>query len=450
MINGVNDRELVLDILLDIENGAHSDIAIRETLSKHQFLPKQERAFITRVAEGTLEYRLQLDYIIDFYSNISVEKMKLPIRAILRSAVYQIFYMDSVPDSAAVNEAVHLAQKKGFFNLKSFVNGVLRSIVREKDKITWPLRDINPVRHLSVRYSVPEDLVREWIDTYGETVTETMLKAFLTERPVTVRCRTYPWDPVLTRKSLEEQGVKVEKGPYLPYAFRISGYDHLRTLDAFVKGKIQVQDVSSMLAAEAAAPQKGDYVIDVCAAPGGKSLHVADKMEGTGMVDARDISEYKTGLIEENISRLNSPNVQTRVQDATVFDADSECRADIVMADVPCSGYGVIGHKPEIKYRMNAARQEELVILQRSILNTAAEYVKSRGVLIYSTCTISRAENEENMMWFLNSHPFRLESLDPYIPEELHCESTGLGYLQMLPGVHDSDGFFLARFRRNY
>ena len=449
MINRINDRELVLDILLDIENGAHSDIAVRETLSKYQFLPKQERAFITRLAEGTLEYQLQLDYIIDFYSNITVEKMKLPIRSILRSAVYQILYMDSVPDSAAVNEAVRLAQKKGFFNLKPFVNGVLRSISREKDKITWPLRELNPARHLSIRYSVPEELVREWIEAYGEPVTETMLKAFLEEKPVTVRCRTYPWDPALTRKSLEEQGVRVEKGPYLPYVLRISGYDHLRTLDAFVKGKITVQDVSSMLAAEAANPSKGDHVIDVCAAPGGKSLHIADKMEGTGMVDARDISEYKTGLIEENIARLNSPNVQTRVRDATVFDAESECRADIVLADVPCSGYGVIGHKPEIKYRMNAARQEELVILQRSILNTAAEYVKSRGVLIYSTCTISRAENEENMMWFLNSHPFRLESLDPYIPAELRCESTGLGYLQLLPGIHDSDGFFIARFRRN-
>ena len=121
-----------------------------------------------------------------------------------------------------------------------------------------------------------------------------------------------------------------------------------------------------------------------------------------------------------------------------------------MLCDAPCSGYGVIGHKPEIKYRRSAAGQEELVILQRSILNTASEYVKSRGVLIYSTCTISRAENEENMMWFLNSHPFRLESLDPYLPEELHCESTGLGYLQMLPGIHDSDGFFIARFRRNF
>ena len=251
------------------------------------------------------------------------------------------------------------------------------------------------------------------------------------------------------RRSLESQGVKVEPAPYLPYALRISGFDHLLTLEAFLKGRITVQDVSSMLVAEVAAPEKGDYVIDLCAAPGGKSLHMGDKMEGFGTVDARDISARKVALIEENIQRTSSLNVQARVQDATVFDVESECLADIVLADVPCSGYGVIGKKPEIKYRTSPARQEELIALQRSILDRAADYVKPRGALIYSTCTISREENEENMLWFLNQHPtFRLESLDPCLPEELRCESTGLGYLQLLPGIHGTDGFFLAKFRR--
>ena len=153
-------------------------------------------------------------------------------------------------------------------------------------------------------------------------------------------------------------------------------------------------------------------------------------------------------LIEDNIQRTGSINVQAKVQDATVFDVESEFRADIVLADVPCSGYGVIGKKPEIKYRATAQKQEEIVILQRTILDRAAEYVKPRGVLIYSTCTIAKEENEENMMWFMNNHPFKLESLDPYLPEELHSETTALGYLQLLPGVHKTDGFFIARFRR--
>lgn len=447
--SGINTREMILEILLEIEEeGQHSHIAIRSALSKYQFLPKQERAFITRVCEGTLEYRILIDYIIDSFSKIAVDKMKPPIREILRSAVYQLKFMDSVPDSAVCNEAVKLTQKKGFYNLKPFVNGVLRTIARQMNELEYPSREEDLLRYLSVKYSMPEQLVTRWLNDYGEETTEKMLEDFLTEKPMTVRFRTYLNSCDAIIRSLTDQGVKVEQAPYLPYAHYISGFNHIYMLDAFIQGKIQVQDVSSMLVAEIANPQKGDYVIDLCAAPGGKSLHMGDKMEGYGTVDARDVSQYKIDLIEENIQRTGSINVQAKVQDATIFDVESECKADIVLADVPCSGYGVIGKKPEIKYRATPQKQEEIVILQRTILDRAAEYVKPRGVLIYSTCTIAKEENEENMMWFMNNHPFKLESLDPYIPEELRSETTALGYLQLLPGVHKTDGFFIARFRR--
>lgn len=449
MTNGVNTRELILEILLQInEEGEHSHIAIRNALSKYQFLPKQDRAFITRVCEGTLEYRIYIDYIIDSFSKIKVDKMKPPIREILRSAVYQLRFMDRVPDSAVCNEAVKLTQRKGFYNLKPFVNGVLRTVIRQAEQLEYPPRERNLVRYLSVRYSMPETLVLRWLNDYGEQTTEKMLADFLEEKPLTIRCRTYLNSVEDTCASLRNQGVTVESAPYLPYARRISNFNHILALDAFIQGRIQVQDVSSMLVAEIADPQKGDYVIDLCAAPGGKSLHIGDKMEGFGTVDARDISPYKVGLIEENIRRTGSINVQARVQDATVFDVDSECLADIVLADVPCSGYGVIGKKPEIKYRSTLQKQEELVILQRNILDKAAEYVKPRGTLIFSTCTVAKEENEENMMWFMNNHPFKLESIDPYLPDELKSESTALGYLQLLPGVHGTDGFFIAKFRR--
>lgn len=449
MTNGINSREMILEILLQIEEeGEHSHIAIRNALSKYQFLPKQERAFITRVCEGTLEYRILIDYIIDSFSKITVNKMKPAIREILRSAVYQLKYMDSVPDSAVCNEAVKLAQRKGFYNLKPFVNGVLRTIAREMDSLEYPSREENVVRYLSVKYSMPEQLVIRWMEDYGEETTEKILADFLKEKPLTVRCRTYLNSQEEIRKSLVDQGVTVKPAPYLPYAYQISDFNHILTLDAFINGKIQVQDVSSMFVAEVADPKKGDYVIDMCAAPGGKSLHVGDKMEGFGTVDARDVSQYKVNLIEENIRRTGSINVQAKVQDATVFDVDSECQADIVIADVPCSGYGVIGKKPEIKYRVTPQKQEEIVILQRTILDRAADYVKPRGTLVFSTCTIAKEENEENMMWFLNNYPFKLESIDQYLPEELHSETTGLGYLQLLPGVHKTDGFFIAKFRR--
>ena len=424
MTSGINTREMILEILLQInEEGEHSHIAIRNALSKYQFLPKQERAFITRVCEGTLEYRILIDYIIDSFSKITVDKMKPPIREILRSAVYQLRFMDRVPDSAVCNEAVKLAQKKGFYNLKPFVNGVLRTIARQQDELEYPSRKVNLVRHLSVRYSMPEPLVIRWLNDYGEEITEKMLADFL-------------------------KGVKIEPAPYLPYAFKISEYNHILALDAFIQGKIVAQDVSSMLVSEIANPQKGDYIIDMCAAPGGKSIHLGDKMEGFGTVDARDVSQYKVELINENIHRTGAINVQAHVQDATVFDVESECKADIVLADVPCSGYGVIVKKPEIKYRSTVQKEEELVILQRNILDKAAEYVKPRGVLIFSTCTVAKEENEENMMWFMNNHPFKLESIDEFVPDELKSETTSLGYLQLLPGVHGTDGFFMAKFRR--
>lgn len=448
MTSGINTREMILEILLEIDEGEHSHIAIRNALSKYQFLPKQERAFITRVCEGTLEYRIQIDYIIDAFSKTPVDKMKPVIREILRSAVYQLKYMDSVPDSAVCNEAVKLTQKKGFYNLKPFVNGVLRSIVRQMDEVQYPKKEEDIVKYLSITYSMPENLVERWLADYGEEKTELMLADFLKEKPLNVRCRTYLHSQEAIKKSLEEQGVEVKQAPYLPYAYEISGFNHILALDAFVEGKIQVQDVSSMLVAEIANPEKGDYIIDMCAAPGGKSLHLGDKMEGYGTVDARDLTQYKVSMIEENIRRTGSINVQAKVQDATLFDVESECKANIVLADVPCSGYGVIGKKPEIKYRVTPQKQEEIVILQRVILKRAAEYVKPRGTLIFSTCTIAKEENEENMMWFLNNFPFKLESLDPYLPEELHSETTALGYLQLLPGVHKTDGFFMAKFRR--
>lgn len=218
MINSINTREMILEILLEIEEGEHSHIAIRNALSKYQFLPKQERAFVTRVCEGTLEYRIYIDYIIDSFSKITVDKMKPVIREILRSAVYQLKFMDRVPDSAVCNEAVKLAQKKGFYNLKPFVNGVLRAVARQKEEIPLPSKEKELIRYLSVRYSMPEPLVNRWLDAYGEETTEKILSDFLKEKPVTVRCRTYLNSVEDTCESLRAQGVTVEDAPYLPYA----------------------------------------------------------------------------------------------------------------------------------------------------------------------------------------------------------------------------------------
>lgn len=449
MTDKVNTRELALDVLLRIEKEqVPGHVALGQMLEKYQFLPKQDRAFVTRLCEGTVEFQIQNDYVINQYSKIKIHKCKPVIRELLRMSVYQIRFMDSIPDSAVVNEAVKLAKKRGFFSLSGFVNGVLRSIVREKDQLKFPGREDDIVRYLSVCYSMPEFLVEEFLEQYPENVAENMMKAFLQERPTTIRISRYRNTVEETLESLKRQGVEVEKAPYIREAWYIRGYDHLGILSAFRQGRFQVQDVSSMMVAQVADPRPNDTVLDLCAAPGGKSLHMADRMLGCGFVQARDLTPNKVEMIRDNIERSGLNNVMAVVQDATVPDEDWEDKADIVLADVPCSGYGVIGRKPDIRYHASRSRENELIRIQRKILQNAAAYVKDGGTLVYSTCTVNKRENEENVFWFLEEFPFEAVSLDGCLPEELRSEETEKGYLQLIPGVHKCDGFFLAKFRK--
>lgn len=448
MNHQVNTRELILGILLEVnKEGQYSHLVIRSTLEKYQYLEKQERAFISRVCEGTLEYKIRLDYILNQFSTVPAEKMKPVIRELLRCSVYQILYMDSVPDSAVCNEAVKLARKKGFYNLTGFVNGVLRKIAREYGSIRFPGKD-QPEEYLSVIYSMPKWLVQRFLEQYGFEKTEKMLESFLKEKPTTIRIREYLVDKKAVLESLERQQVTVEKAPYIENAYYLKNYDYLPALEAFRMGTVQVQDVSSMLVGDIADPNEGDYVIDLCAAPGGKTLCIADKLKGTGRVDARDISRSKTDLIRENAIRQSFLNVVVTEKDASQLDSDSLEKADILIADVPCSGLGVMGRKTDIKYKMNPAKIQELAGLQRLILEQASTYVKPGGTLIYSTCTITNEENLDNVKWFTEHFPYELESLDPYLCKELQSETTSKGYLQLLPGVHQCDGFFIARMKR--
>ena len=449
MTKAINERELILGILLEItRDGEYVHIALRNTLSKYQSLEKRERAFITRVVEGTLEHMMEIDYIINQFSKVKVNKMKPVIRTILRSAVYQILYMDSVPNSAVCNEAVKLAAKKGFVNLKGFVNGVLRNIDRNVNDIQYPKTD-NMIEYLSIKYSIPTWILEKWKKSYDWETIERILQGFLQEKGTIIRCNLNRISKEDLKKKLEAEGVTVTQHPYLDYALEISGYDYLGDLESFEDGDFQVQDLSSMLVAEIAAPKEGDYVIDVCAAPGGKSLHIADKLHGTGHVEARDLKDYKVDLIWDNIERSQMKNVEAVRHDALVYDEESKEKADIVIADLPCSGLGVIGKKADIKYKMTEETQRELEKLQKNILQIVHRYVKPGGTLVYSTCTINEEENMENVRWFLQQNPeFESVSVEPVLCKELK-KSVKEGCLQLLPGIHESDGFFIAAFRKN-
>lgn len=433
MTNGVSVRELVLDILLEVnEKEQYSHLVIRDVLNKYQYLEKQERAFLTRLAEGTIEHMLEMDFIINSFSKVKVNKMKPLIRNLLRMSVYQLKYMDSIPDAAVCNEAVKLARKRGFGQLRGFVNGVLRNIARELAHLQYPDEKLEPERFLEVTYSVPAWMVERWMRDYGYPQTKAICESFLKERPITIRTNLTKITPEELKQKLEAEGVTVKEIEKLSYAFEISGYDYLQALSSFGEGLFYVQDISSMMVAEIAAPQKDSYIIDVCAAPGGKSSHLAEKMESTGMVEARDLTEYKVSLIAENIERHGLTNMTAVQMDATVYDEASKEKADVLICDLPCSGLGVMGKKTDIRYKMTAEKQKDLVQLQRQILDTVYTYVKKGGTLVYSTCTIHKDENMGNVDWFTKKYPEF---------EVVYCE-------QMFPGGEYHDGFFVAKMVR--
>ena len=440
--NQVNLRNLVLGMLLEVNKGKKSHIALKECLDDYSALEKQQRAFVTRLFQGTIERRIEADYIINQYSKTPINKMKPVIREILRLSVYQLKYMKSVPASAICNEAVKLAVKRKFVNLKGFVNGVLRKIAANIDDIEYPR---GRIENLSVIYSIPEWIVSMWEEEYGPQRTISMLESLYSKQPTTVRCNTSKVSLEDIISNLRYKNVDVKQSELYENALFISNYDSLSKLEVFNAGIVTVQDLSSMIAGLAANPKQGDYIIDVCAAPGGKSLHMAELLQGSGMVEARDLTEYKAGLIKENIDRIGCKNIKVKVADATQIDEESIEKADIIMADLPCSGLGVIGKKSDIKYNITREQINDLAKLQKEILKVVSQYVKPGGRLIFSTCTVNKTENDENVKWIEENLPFKLKSLEGIIPKELGGKE---GFVQIFPGQYGMDGFFISSFVR--
>lgn len=426
-----NAREIVLDTLLEIErNKVFSSQVLKSVLDKYDYLDVQEKRFIKRLTEGCIERKIELDYYLNQFSSIPVNKMKPLIRCLMRMGTYQILYMDKVPDAAACNEAVKLAVKRKFVNLKGFVNGVLRKISSNKENLPMP-DEKDTVQYFSVKYSVPEWIVSLWFQEYGKNDTGIILEAMERIHPVCVRFK----------KNIEEQvkqdcldvwrrsGVKVKQTALISYAYWLEGVEGVSSLYGYTEGFFTVQDISSILCVEAAGVKETDVCMDICAAPGGKTMLAA---ESAKMVLARDVSAYKVSLIEENCERMNLlQKVETQVWDATVFDENKVEYADVVFMDVPCSGLGVMGKKRDIKYNVNLESLIGLEELQKQIVENSYRYVKKGGILMYSTCTIRKEENTCMSRWICEKFPFVLE-------EEK----------QILPGFEEGDGFYYARLRR--
>ncbi len=433
----MDTRDVALSVLLDVEcNHTFSSQALGTALKKNQFSDKAERAFLTRLAEGVIEYRIQLDYVINQFSKTKIEKCKPMIACLLRMGCYQILYMDSVPDSAACNECVKLAKKHGFSGLSGFVNGVLRTIARNKDKIAYPDMQADPVEARSVVYSMPQWLVEKLLSDYGEKA-DMILKASFEERRTSIRlnhrCIEENGDTEEQYLDmLKQAGIDVQKGYYDTDAYLISGYDFIHKIPGYRQGYFTVQDESSMAAVRAAAIRQGDFVMDVCAAPGGKTTAAAGYAGSDGHVLSMDIAQEKLDTIAENVERLHLDNVEIRRHDAAKFEEKYAEAADVVIADLPCSGLGILGRKNDIKYRVTKPQLQELISIQRQILDVVSNYVKPGGILLYSTCTINPDENERQTDWFLAEHPaFSLK------------ESR-----QFIQGVDKCDGFYYAVMKR--
>jgi 16S rRNA (cytosine967-C5)-methyltransferase len=429
--NEVSAREIVLEMLLMVtKEGKSSHLVLNDVLSKYAYLPKNERSFIKRLFMGTLEDMYELDYIINYISSTRTNKMKPIILNLLRMAVYQIFYMDSVPDNAAVNEAVNLAGKRGFKNLKGFMNGVLRNIIRKKDTIEYPSRD-NFDEFMEVKYSMPRELIKILLKDYSKDEIEEIGKASKVKRDVVIRVNTTKISVEDYMLKLKDAKVTANQSEKFKEALIVKDFDMIETLPGYDEGEFYVQDISSMEAIDAIGLTKGLNVVDVCAAPGGKSIMAAILMENEGNIVSRDLSEYKIDRIRENVERVGLDIIKPEVHDALSLDTSMKDKMDVVIADLPCSGIGVIAKKPDIKYNVNLTGIDELSKLQEKILDTVKNYVKSGGKLLFSTCTITKAENVNNTKAFLTKNP----------------EFELLKEKQIMPG-NVQDGFYYALMKR--
>ncbi len=447
-----NIREIVLDTLLVLEREkTFSHTLIKAVLDKYDYLDARDKAFLKRVTEGTIERKIEIDYYLNQFSKVPVHKMKPLIRNLLEMSVYQLLFMDAVPDSAVCNEACKLAAKRQFYNLKGFVNGVLRNISKSKEALQLPDGKKEPALYLSVKYSMPLWLVELWLREYNPEMTERILQGLLQIHPVSLRFSTKLSEE--ERRDLCDEikacGGKLTQSKYLPYVYALENAEGIANLPGFAQGQFVVQDVSSALAVEMAGIKDTDFVIDVCAAPGGKSLLAAEKAKH---VLSRDVSNAKVEIIEENLQRMGCTNVTTQVYDGRECDETLAGQADVVLLDVPCSGLGIMGKKRDIKYHLAPDALESLNELQRQIVRASAGLLKPGGTLLYSTCTIHKQENEDMAKWIEEELGFIPVSLAPDLPDALKKDMQGKDLashmVQLLPGCTESDGFFFAKFRK--
>ncbi|MFD2116913.1 16S rRNA (cytosine(967)-C(5))-methyltransferase RsmB [Paenibacillus yanchengensis] len=449
-------RELALQVLQEVaEHGAYSQISLNQRLQQAQ-LSGVDAGLATEIVYGTIQRKRTIDYWLIRYVAKGIDKLSPWVLQLLRMSVYQLLYLERVPDHAIVNEAVNLAKKYGHSGISGMVNGILRAMIRQKaDIIPENIEAKNAIERISFMHSYPKWLVKRLVATYGEQVTEAICEASNLPAPANLRINPLVTSREAVMETLEEEGYNVRLSLLSSLGIVALNGGHLASHRDHIAGRFSLQDESSMLVAEVANPKPNSQVLDLCAAPGGKSMHLAQLLQGTGKVWANDIHPHKQTLIEEQAVRLSLSNVEAIVGDALqISERFAPDSMDVVLLDAPCSGFGVIRRKPDIKWTKSAADIVEIANLQRQLLQEAAKLVKRGGVLLYSTCTIEQLENEQQITAFLAEHPqYKLdsnwsESILKVLADNNVIDDSFNGMLQLLPHHFYTDGFFIARMVR--
>ena len=437
----MTDRKAAYNALKRVWEGGYSTLALDAVLSASD-LDRRDRAFASAIFYGVLENADMLDYIISKFTKVG-SKIEKRARIILRMGLYQMIFMDKVPDSAAVNESVSLAKSVGLGRASGFINAVLRSFIRAGKRCELPSEEDNAVLHLSLKYSVPQWLVEKWISDYGTDICKSVLGELSGRPPLYVRMNSNRTNEDDFLKSLEKNDVKADGLTWLDGAYALEECGDIEEIDAFKDGLFHVQDAASQLCCAVLEPQVGETVCDVCAAPGGKSFTLSELLGESGRIYSHDIYENKVSVIKSGAKRLGLENISASVRDAQNGSCDIKC--DRVLCDVPCSGLGIIRRKPDIKNK-NPLDLEELPEIQFSILENSAKLLRDGGVLVYSTCTLSHKENREVVERFLSAH----HDFEPY-PFDAPCErlcGEPEHMLTLFPHVLGTDGFFISRIRK--
>ena len=436
MDNDKNLRVIVFDSLMEcLKNGRKSHILIKDVLDKYDYLDNTDKNFIKKLFEGTIEKMITLDHVLDECSSKPMSKCKFEIKLILEMAAYQILFMDRVPDSAACDEAVKLCKKKSREELSGFVNGVLRALVRRKDELL-KFDSIEPLStRMSVKYSVPEWIVSMMIkEIVGKdpVKADKFFKALTDKRPTVVRITDKDKESDILSK-WDEKKINYVKSEKSERVYRLCDHGSVSEIPGFGEGLLYIQDESSMMAVKEAVSfcPNAKTMLDLCSAPGGKGIYALELLGRDAEGILADVSEEKVALINDNLQRLNIKNATSVINDATILKEEFIDRFDMVIADVPCSGLGVISRKSDLKYNISNEGMAEICKLQKEIIDKAMGYVKKEGILLYSTCTLHKAENEKMRAYILDKGEFEL-----------------LSEKRLCPDSDDTDGFFFAVFKK--